>query len=360
MTATSTPTVSLIRRASGTLLLAGALLLVQPNLSAQSVDRVALIEEVTSASCGPCEAQNPAFRALLDANLDNVAVIRYQRGGGSYVDPMWSFNPSQVDYRIASYYGTFSFPQTWTNGEYTGTPSTVNQTAIDAAFADPAWWDIAISQEYDASTKEMVVDVTFTALRDMLESTDNYLRAHVVLVEDEINYTSPPGYNNEKDFYSVMRTMYPGGTGINLGQQTTGQEEIVSFRYAVDESVIDPSRLTTVAFVQTLTTQDVHQAAIYRESTPSGIENPVLSDFSLSPTLADQLITLSFSLLDASEARIDLYDINGRLVETLLQENLPAGNQQRSFVLPALAAGTYMSVLRAGDEQRIARFVVAR
>ena len=53
-------------------------LLMTMSLSAQ---RVILVEEVTSASCGPCASQNPAFDNLIGDNLDMVAIIKYQRGG---------------------------------------------------------------------------------------------------------------------------------------------------------------------------------------------------------------------------------------------------------------------------------------
>lgn len=159
------------------MVLALILLSARPHINAQSTERAALIEQVTSASCGPCASQNPAFDALLNNNMDDIAVIKYQRGGGSYVDPMWEFNPSQVDSRITGYYSTFSFPQVWINGEYNNTPSTVSQSTIDNALSEPAWWDIEISQELTAAKDSLKVDVTLTALKDFLDPTDNHLRA---------------------------------------------------------------------------------------------------------------------------------------------------------------------------------------
>lgn len=344
------------------MVLAALLLFSAPDLQAQSVDRIALIEQVTSASCGPCASQNPAFNMLLDNNLDNVAIIKYQRGGGSYIDPMWDFNPVQVDSRIASFYGVFSFPQTWINGEYTGTPSTLSQANIDAALDDPAWWDIQIEQTYNETTQELEIGTIFTALRDMQESTDNYLHAYVVVIEEEVNYSSPPGTNGETEFHWVMRSMVSGSSGENLGQQVDGQTNGFSYTYPVDLAELDPERLKVVAFVQTITTKEVAQAAVYRESEPTtGLQGPsVLADFALAPTLTDGMLTLSWSLLQGSEARIGVYNNNGALVQQLVQETLPAGPQQRTFVLGDLAPGTYHAVLQSGTEQRLARFVVVR
>jgi hypothetical protein len=343
------------------LALATLLLLASPELQAQSADRIALIEQVTSASCGPCASQNPGFNALLDNNTEDLAIIKYQRGGGGYVDPMWDFNPTQVDSRIASYYGVFSFPQTWINGEYRGTPGSLNQSDIDAALAEPAWWDIQIEQVYNEATQELEIGTMFTALRDMQDGPDNHLKAFVVIIEEEVNYASPPGSNGETDFRWVMRSMVSGSSGVHLGQQLAGQLTPFSYTYPVNVDELDPARLKVVAFVQTLTTREVAQAAVYREAETTGIESPaVLSDFAVAPTVTDGMLTLSWSLLQNNDARIGVYNANGALVEQLVQENLPAGPQQRSFVLGNLSPGTYHAVLQSGNEQRIARFVVAR
>ncbi len=349
------------RPAIHTLFLVLVLVFAASSLKAQPAARIALVEQVTSASCNPCAAQNPAFKSLLENNLDHVAIIKYQRGGGGYLDPMWSFNPTQVDSRITSFYGTFSFPQAWINGTYYGTPGSISQATINSELSEPAWWDIAIDQQLSESGDELSVKVDFTALRDFQESSDLHLRAYVVIIEDEVNYPSPPGYNNERDFYWVMRYMLGGSNGALLGQQISGEQSTFEYTYNIDQSVINPERLRVVAFVQGLTTKEVHQAALYREETPSGI--PVLSslsELSVQPSLTSNLLNLSFSLLQPESLQIAVYDINGRLVETLGSEQYSAGAHSRSFVLADYASGVYFAALRSDRDSRIARFTVVR
>jgi hypothetical protein len=348
-------------RFSGALALSLILLLSSPRLDAQSTARVALVEQVTSASCGPCASQNPAFRSLLNNNLERVAVIKYQRGGGAYLDPMWSFNPGQVDSRITGYYGTFSFPQAWINGTYYGLPASINQATIDSELAEPAWWDIQIEQSLNEAQDEMSIRVVFKALRDFTESPDNQLRGMVVLIEDEVNYPSPPGYNSERDFFWVMRQMFPGTNGALLGQTFAGEEKVMEYTYPIDKTELDPERLRVVAFVQTLTSKEVHQAAVYREALPSGLNNPEnLSELSLHPTLADRLITLSFALNQAETLQLSLYDASGRLVEDWGSALYAPGEHQRSLVLGELPAGVYYATLNGPSGSRVARFAVSR
>lgn len=40
--------------------------------------RLVLVEHFTQASCGPCASQNPALKAVLDANQGKVVALKYQ------------------------------------------------------------------------------------------------------------------------------------------------------------------------------------------------------------------------------------------------------------------------------------------
>jgi hypothetical protein len=343
------------------LLLLLVLLFSSPLLNAQSAVRVTLVEQVASASCGPCAAQNPAFHTLLNANTDNLAIIKYQRGGGGYLDPMWEFNPTQVDSRITGFYGSFSFPQVWVNGRYYGVPNAISQSDLDSEFSEPAWWNLDISQALNESQNQLTVSVSFEALRDFQDSSDNYLRAHVVVIEEEVNYIVPPGYNSETDFYWVMRNMLSSADGVAIGKQFEGDVTTLDYTYDIDLSEIDPTRLKVVAFVQTMTTKEVHQAGLYREAAPSGLEESGnLSGFSLSPSLVNQTLSLSFSLEQPETLLLQVYDLNGRLVETLNNALYPTGNHQQTYVLADYAPGVYFAVIRGNNDSRTERFVVAR
>lgn len=60
--------------------------------------------------------------------------------------------------------------------------------------------------------------------------------------------------------------------------------------------------------------------------------------------------TLAFSLSRATTARIDIFNSNGQLVSTLLNERLQAGQYQREFNAANLNSGVYFARLQAGDE----------
>ena len=57
-------------------ILASLLMLFTLKLNAQN-ERVLLFECFTNTGCGPCAQQNPALDALISANADRVAAIKY-------------------------------------------------------------------------------------------------------------------------------------------------------------------------------------------------------------------------------------------------------------------------------------------
>jgi outer membrane protein assembly factor BamB len=69
---------------------------------------------------------------------------------------------------------------------------------------------------------------------------------------------------------------------------------------------------------------------------------------------------IAFTLAEAGAATIDLYDLCGRKVRTLLKRSLPAGENDVAVDLAGLSPGVYVYRLRAGDDAAARRLVVAR
>ncbi|MEL6824355.1 MAG: T9SS type A sorting domain-containing protein, partial [Calditrichota bacterium] len=70
--------------------------------------------------------------------------------------------------------------------------------------------------------------------------------------------------------------------------------------------------------------------------------------------------TIPFSLPNRQQVRIILYDMNGRLVQNLLNTTLPAGNHQLNFNLQQLASGVYTYRIIAGEFQQVKRMILQK
>jgi hypothetical protein len=79
-----------------------------------------------------------------------------------------------------------------------------------------------------------------------------------------------------------------------------------------------------------------------------------------SPNPFDASTTLRFDLARSGHTRLDVFDLSGRLVRTMLDSALPAGAHSVEFASDDLAGGIYLFVLQAGVDSRTGRCVLLR
>lgn len=82
-------------------------------VSAQSEKRVKLYEVFTSSSCAPCNPGNAALDPVLDANIDEVAIIKYQMSWPGAGDPYYTAEGGSR----RSFYSVNSVPKLFVNGD---------------------------------------------------------------------------------------------------------------------------------------------------------------------------------------------------------------------------------------------------
>lgn len=70
--------------------------------------------------------------------------------------------------------------------------------------------------------------------------------------------------------------------------------------------------------------------------------------------------TIPFKLPITEQVQITLFDINGRVVQQLLNTVLPAGNHQLSFTSEGLASGVYTYRIQAGEFQQVKRMILQK
>lgn len=217
-----------------------------------------LVEEATNASCGPCASQNPAFDALLQANPDIVAVVKYHASWPGY-DPMYEQNIDENTARI-SYYGINSVPRAIVDGQYNGSPSGVTQSLLNNyANNDSPFHEINIYHYLSPNQDSIYIFMRIQAAQDISE---NFLRGHLAVVEKLISFNSPPGSNGEKAFYDVMKKMLPGTNGTALkANWVDGEYKIIAQAWKL-ENVYDLDQLSAVGFVQNANTKVVQQAGV--------------------------------------------------------------------------------------------------
>ena len=69
---------------------------------------------------------------------------------------------------------------------------------------------------------------------------------------------------------------------------------------------------------------------------------------------------LKISLQETADVKLSIYDINGRLVETLQEGSLSPGDYSFTFNGSNLASGTYFVHLRTGEAVSIQKMMLSK
>lgn len=222
-------------------------------------DRMILVEFFTSATCAPCASNNPIMTAFLNAqNPERITAIGYHMNWPSPGnDPMYLYNPTDNTTR-RTYYGINSIPEARFDGLINVYPP-YNQGTLQSYYnqRNPILSPVTIIvTDSSFSTDSMLVRAKIFC-ETMLSNPD--VSVHIVLVENHIHYSYPPGTNGETDFYWVMRKMYPSGNGTPM-TLNPGDVRTVEYRYKKDP-IWNWSEMSTVVFVQDNSTREILNAA---------------------------------------------------------------------------------------------------
>ena len=258
-----------------TFVLASLLMLISLKISAQN-ERILLFECFTNTGCGPCAQQNPALDALINANADRVAAIKYHMSWPGANDPMYLHNTSDNDAR-RGVYNVNAVPHTVVDGiRYSSLPSGLSQNMVNSWLSIESPYEMRLAYEVDEAANLITVHVMGRAST----AIEGSLRLYVGVIEKAIHFNSAPGSNGEKDFYSVMKKLLPTASGTNLGSVEAGDYFAYTFSWEL-ANIYDMSQLDAIAWIQNYSTKEVYQACKSSENVEPFFNNEAaVSDIS--------------------------------------------------------------------------------
>lgn len=260
-------------------------MLLSMNAGAQA-PRFVLFEHFTQASCGPCAAQNPGFQStILTPNPNTVRHIAYHTSWPG-VDPMYNANPTEPTDRV-NYYGVTGVPHVEMNGnQKTGAPGAFTQADVDNQFAMGSPIKISVTEVDNGNNRDVTVNVLTVGT-----VPSGTWKLRVAVVEDPIQYTTPPGSNGETDFPNVFRKMLPSTAGDAYTPASIGNTVTFNYNYNEDPSWVN-ANIKVIAFVQNDVTQEVLQTGTVNDP----IINYTLSQPSTQVLAGTNATASSFSL----------------------------------------------------------------
>ncbi|MBN1200070.1 MAG: hypothetical protein JXA23_12005 [Bacteroidales bacterium] len=279
--------------------------------SAQS-QRLVLLEEFTSATCGPCVNANNNIHSWLLANPTVFTAIFYHMSWPAPGnDPMYLANTVDNNAR-RSFYNNFQYvPWSVVDGNvFSNTWNSGVLSVINNRSNTPSPFEISVQQSLSPSNDELFLTMLATATQVISGS----LVAHNVVIEKYVQFTTAPGTNGEKNFDHVMKKMLPTKDGTSLGSFEAGDYVIIETSWHFEPGqVYDIDELAAVSFIQNKTTKEVHQAA--NSSTnplvlPYDIDLQVLEVNNVSSTNCSGVVAPVVTIRNNGNNTITSFDLN--------------------------------------------------
>jgi hypothetical protein len=311
--------------------------------------RMVLVEEFTQASCGPCAQANPALNNTLSTNASKAVSIKYQTSWPG-VDPMNDQNPTDVSKRV-TYYNVGAVPNVSMDGKPATTPGTITTTSITKEYGVASPFKMLVTQQLNGKQDSISIDCTITATKDFTTTGPFYLR--VALVEKTITFSKAPGSNGEKEFYSVMRKMYPSATGTSLPVTwANGKTQTVSFKVVLPTYIYNKAQLGVVAFLQSDNDKVVQQAAM-NTNMVTGIEEATMdagANVIVFPNPMTTAATVGIQLFESKKVNIQVVNALGQIVLSNHLGQLDSGEQTVDLNTSSLKPGLYFLNVYVGEQ----------
>ena len=335
------------------------------NVDAQ-VNKTPLIEHFTQASCGPCASQNPIMYSTLNTfGSGNYVKVTYQVSWPG-VDPMNAEFPTGPNAR-RGFYNVSGVPDCSLNGGTTASPNTaVTAATLAAKAAETTPYSMTVSQSWLNGDITVTIDVTNTTGSTV--STMN--KIYVAMVEEQISFTNSPGSNGETEFYYVNREFYNPNTGaagaisgVYLSPIAGGAT--TSFSFVVTSANIpsyirDLNQLSFVAFVQSLSSKDIEQAAksVAGIGTNTDEVTKIASTVEIMPNPVNNKMVVNFTAT-SDNANIVIRNIQGQTVKELANHTV-IGENSVAINTTELPAGIYTLTIVSDVDATTKRFVVSK
>lgn len=333
------------------------------------VERKALHEVFTSSSCGPCRPGNINLETnVFPVRSDKITVVKYQMNYPGNGDPYYTAEAGTRH----SYYGVNSIPRLQVDGQWNSNPSGYNTTLLDQFQNKPSF--IELSSTHTINWNKVNVSVKVKPLTD---NNPTGLKLHVAIVEKQtVNNTAT---NGETEFENVMKKMLPNASGTTLTALAKGVEQTKTFNYnfpgtyrlpangqtaniikpTTEHSVEEFSDLTVVVFVQNDANKYILQSA-WSLGTILSVEENKDNDgaFGVFPNPSNGTTNIAFRLDNASDVKVNVYNMMGQLVKTVAADKLQPGFNTVNFDAANMDKGMYIIQLEGNNWTRSERFMV--
>jgi len=323
-------------------------------------ERKVLVEIFTNSHCPLCPPAHEAIENYLHgSNGDKISYLFYHMIYPYQDDSLYYQSQEGSDARDEYYNPVQATPQGWFDGVHQGSTSGWAST-LDNLVATGSPLKINLTGTKSGSLVSINAELTRTG-----NIPDNDLVLHFVVAEN-LYFAGRNGITNH---IHVMRKMLPTPDGLSL---TINLNETKDLGQNI---ILDPfwnaDSLSFVVFVQSTASKTVYQSGTinYPDLVVSVNDEPgskpdefVLFQNYPNPFNPTTVIKYSIPVETQNFASVQLkvFDILGREVATIVNEELPAGEYEVTFSATNWPSGIYFYILKAGSFMQTKKMILIK
>ncbi len=325
-------------------------------------NRVVLVENFTNAYCVSCPLVGEVVDGYLEEHLGQISVLRFHTSYNQN-DPFYF--PELCDWATTEY-GVSGVPQLFLDGENLPLNDYPWDGAIEHYVDQNAPVDFGISGNFDWQNGAIFVNYTIEN-----ELPPGVYKIFLYLTEDGLEYE---GSNGETIHNQVVRAVFPSTDGIEIGDFSVGASDEIAISFEIaDDMILENCNL--VAVFQDRVSKSVQNSAqicVSELSAPNGIENNYelsITNYELmnaypNPFNPSTVISYQLPAVEtnghSSPVTLQIFDLNGKLIETLVSKNQKPGEYSLVWNAENLPSGVYFYQLRTSDYSETRKMVLIR
>lgn len=320
--------------------------------------RMVIGELITNTSCGPCLAANDTLDSIYIDESVTLSLIRYHCWWPDAYDPFYRANIIENSSRV-NYYGVDYAPHLWIDGNVDGDAERdVWRSIITTEKKKGSPLDISLSGNYPAKKGQgnIVAEIEATG-----EIIDSLLFIRYAIVESEISYDAP---NGQTIFRQTFRDMFPNTSGVPL-DIIRGETVVDSHNFLIMPNWV-ADNCDIVVFVQSDANKHILQGARIGITELSGIEETsnltMIENALYCPTFNSfkDKNEICFSIERDGFVTLSIYDVTGRLVQTLVNGLKKSGMHRVEWKYSNISSGIYFCRLETSFFSKAIKVVVIR
>jgi len=236
----------------------GELLTLHLELRENNLERNILLEIFSNVGCNECVIVDSTLNLALN-NFSNTRslIINYPSKFPEISDPFYSENPIDFDNRL-NFYDPILSNSAYLNGKNLFLPTEINsiKDIINIELSKETKFTMTVFDSVDSGPG--YVASIFIDVFDTDQISFASLSLIILVIENELEYDSPPGSNGKTSFNAIVRTFltdYSGRSLSNIGKR--GRHKFFETKTLNPLWVLE--NLEVVAIIQNIVTKEILQ-----------------------------------------------------------------------------------------------------